>query len=678
MHYEPPLHIHVVFASGHPQGEAWARRLSRWLMGDRDVYAVPEANVPVFVWSGPDEAPPPDIEWKDAARTVLVLLVDDAMVASSEWREWAERQARSKRPSDLLLPCTVTPNFMHLGNAFKATQALRLDYMPEADREESLVLFTTNALARLLSDRRGPAESVKLFISHAKAEHGGVSGRAAALSLQQFIQSKPIGALFFDETSIRAGDDFEGSLDAGFDHAVVIVLLTDRFSSRYWCGWEVITAKTKCRPLLVVDALAEGEPTSLAYLGKTRTIRWDASTKEKLEDVKMHRKIVSSALLEVVRSEHDAAMIEAVRKYVLSGETVEIIGRAPELATIPERKTNGESFILLHPDPPLPQYEMELVRRHRPDVSLASVTQALAGCHAGGAPLKGKRVAISISDPPKDELYVLDGDVRDRLWAKLAAHLLVAGAELAYGGDLRAQGYTEKLLDLARAASDAGRELPSRVIHWYAGWPVAAKLDVATRAKIPPAFALHAEKRPKELDPALFAEPPPANDFVPEHHFAWTLSMRDMRRRMAEECHARILVGGQVRAVSPWPGLLEELETFIGKPIYLIGAFGGMARVLIDGLHGKDPAVLGQVFQDENGKRAPIREYFEARAGTPGFEGVAPIDWPGRLARLKKLGVAGLDNGLTEEENERLFVTRDLTEMIALVLGGLRTKLASA
>ncbi|WP_437935155.1 hypothetical protein [Sorangium sp. So ce341] len=675
MHYEPPLHVHIAFAAGHPHGREWSQRLARWLTGARDVYAVPEANIPVSVWSDPEDSPPPDIAWSEAASTALVLLADNAMIASQAWRGWALRQAGAKRATDLLLTCTVSPSFANLGEFYTARQAIRLDRVPEPDREDDLVLYATHAITRWFANRAGPPRAVQLFISHCKLPHGQVSGRDAALALKQFVDARPAGKSFFDEVGISAGDDFESDLAAGFENAVVIVLQTDRFSSRYWCGWEVITAKTQKRPLLVVNALADGEPSSLGYLGKLRTIRWDISTHEKLSNPAMHRTIVASAQLELLRSEHDAATIEAVRRHALKGETVEICCRSPELATLPDRRRDGSTFFLLHPDPPLPRYELALFERQRPDVRLASVTQALAGCHAGGAPLASKRIAISISDPPKSEAHILGTDARDRLWAKLSMHLLAAGAELAYGGDLRAQGYTEKLLDLARSAAEAGRPLPAGVVHWYVAWPVSAALDKDARAEIPPAFEMHEEPRPKELDPARFLGPPPQNDLVPEHHFAWTLSMRDTRHRMAKECHARILVGGQLRGVAPWPGLLEELETSIGKPIYLIGGFGGMARVLVEALHGEQPVALTQAFQDENGTRAPLREYYEAHAGKPGFEDVAPVDLPGRVARLPALGVRGLNNGLTDEENARLFVTRDLTEMIALVLKGLREKI---
>jgi hypothetical protein len=257
--------------------------------------------------------------------------------------------------------------------------------------------------------------------------------------------------------------------------------------------------------------------------------------------------------------------------------------------------------------------------------------------------------------------------------------LLAAGAQLAYGGDLRKGGYTEQLLDLVRGAADAGKKLAPGVVHWYAGWPISAALSDDDRAALPEAFELHPGHPSKELDKAMGA--PPANDFVPEHHFAWTLGMRDTRRLMANECHARVMVGGPMRGVSPWPGLLEELEGSLGKPVYLVGAFGGMTRVLIRALRGESPDELTQGFQDEDGKRTLLREYYMLQAGTKGYEDVPPIDLAERLGRLHKLGKQGwervLNNGLSDGENERLFATRDLTEMIALILKGLRAKLGS-
>ncbi|WP_233605057.1 hypothetical protein [Corallococcus sp. AB030] len=601
------------------------------------------------------------------------MLVDSAMVASEEWRNWCEVQASAKRKGDLLLICTVTPHFANLGAAYGATNAIRLDRIAEAEQSDSLRLLVTHTLARWFA-HRGRNGRVRLFISHAKAKRGTISGRDLALGLKQFIDQRPAGERFFDEVDITAGEDFEFVLKRAIRESVVVVLLTDIFSSRFWCGMEVTTAKELHRPVVVVDALEQGEPISLAYIGKNPTVRWETNSIDPGKDTLIHARIVATALLEQLRLAHDEARLSEIREVALkSVSRVKLTARPPELATLPDISRRGQT-LLLHTDPPLPRFELDLIRRQRPDLQLASAAQALSGCYAGSVPLVGYRIAISISDPPEDDRKItgLSKVVQERLWAQLATHLISAGAELAYGGDVRAGGYTEKLIDLATSSADAGRPLPRGIVHWYAGWPTAAKLSQETRAKLPRAFRLHEIAAP---DAAGATNPEwPPNDPDPEHRFAWTLCTRAMRLAMAKECHARVLVGGPLRSVSPWPGLLEEFETFVvlRKPVFLVGGFGGITRRIIDALEGGAPKELTQTFQDEGRERQALREHYETAVRAHHLRNIPLVDWSERILALQNIGIKGLGNGLTLEENKRLFVSRSVTEIIALILEGLR------
>ena len=76
-----------------------------------------------------------------------------------------------------------------------------------------------------------------------------------------------------------------------------------------------------------------------------------------------------------------------------------------------------------------------------------------------------------------------------------------------------------------------------------------------------------------------------------------------------------------------------------------------------------DAALTGQ---GEDPVRAGTYQAYRQRfaAEAPSFEEVA--------AFFEQRGVAGLKNGLSEEENRRLFVTRSPLEQVALVLRGLR------
>ncbi|RKH65215.1 toll/interleukin-1 receptor domain-containing protein [Corallococcus interemptor] len=667
-HYLPPLHLHIVSSKDFTEGAGYSLLLQQWFSGNERVFAVPEPNLPLYVWTDKEGVLPNDIPWAEARRTVLIVLVDDSLLAEPKWRAWVQRQANARRAQDLFLPVAFTENFKNGGPVLSQKNAVRLDLRPVEYRGEDLRLLVTHSLVRWFQTPPGdPAVPARLFISHAKAKMGTVSGRDIASRLKDFIDKNPAGTPFFDEVDIGGGEDFAETLAENVKRSVVIVLLTDAFSSRFWCGWEVAMSKELLRPVVVVNALEQGEVSSLSYMGKTPTIPWHTSVPGALEDTRMHRRIVATALVEQLRLAYDAQQLEAIRELAFPGQTDVIVAmRPPELATLPETRPGHAPFILLHSDPPLPRYELRLMARQRPEVMFASAAQALSGCYAGTQPLMGRRIAVSISDSPDRDTSGFSQNAQDRLWTRLATHLLAAGAELAYGGDPRVGGYMDQLFEFVRSITDAGQSLPVGIVHWYAGWPISANASTPMKAGLPSPIEPHWMPVPAEV--ANTADPSkPASDLTPEHRYAWTLGMSAMRREMAKDCHARILIGGQLRAVSPWPGLLEEFETFIGKPLYLMGAFGGTTQRLIDVLQGKPtPVEFTAAFQDEGSKRAPLREYYEQRKG--------PVDWDARVERIRKLGVAGLDNGLTQEENERLFVTRSLTEMISLVLKGLRNR----
>src|SRR5262245_14870872 len=128
--YLPPLHLHVVFSQRFGSGKAWAERIERWFGGDEGLFAVPEPNIPVFVWQSTSSGCPPEIPWQEAARTALIVLADATLVGDPAWRAWTERQRAAMRPNDCLLPCTSTKHFVNAGRAFRETNAIRLDRVP--------------------------------------------------------------------------------------------------------------------------------------------------------------------------------------------------------------------------------------------------------------------------------------------------------------------------------------------------------------------------------------------------------------------------------------------------------------------------------------------------------------------------------------------------------------------
>jgi hypothetical protein len=118
------------------------------------------------------------------------------------------------------------------------------------------------------------------------------------------------------------------------------------------------------------------------------------------------------------------------------------------------------------------------------------------------------------------------------------------------------------------------------------------------------------------------------------------------------------------------PGVLEEvvLSAQAGQPVFLIGTFGGAARLVIDLLQGKPREEATWDYQ----KRAPfaieMRTLYEQR-------GVEWLDYPEIIALLRQKGVEGINPLLSEGEHVELFETVDPSRIVAIILQGLNKSL---
>jgi hypothetical protein len=264
-------------------------------------------------------------------------------------------------------------------------------------------------------------------------------------------------------------------------------------------------------------------------------------------------------------------------------------------------------------------------------------------------------VGLSVSDSPNLPALGLGAE-----HLELARQLLAAGTSLAYGGDLRAGGFTERLADLLNSYPRDDRPGPERVRD-YLAWPLhggeMSEADLEKLAALTTVATVIREPRPPAPDPSLPAE---LRDRVEKSE-----SFTAMRVRMTGEIDARVVLGGRLTGFAGrLPGLAEEalLAAAAGKPLYLLGGFGGCARALVELVEGRVPAEL------RIGRR---------RADDPAYDRLLsalpePPD-DAVTAPLAGRGPGCLRNGLGDEENRRLFASSDIDEVIALVLRGLRT-----
>jgi SLOG-like protein len=296
----------------------------------------------------------------------------------------------------------------------------------------------------------------------------------------------------------------------------------------------------------------------------------------------------------------------------------------------------------------------------------------------GAMPLAGFRIGISISDSPDLERRGFSKAHLQHTLVELARYLLAAGATLAYGGDLRKAGYTEALVELVVAHHRAGGATYRR-IESYLAWPLHLGLGRDQEAEKLDEVHYRRLECPADLgiDPAR----PPEGDGV-ESRYARARAFTTMREAMNQDLDARLVLGGPIEGFQgKYPGIAEEafLAVRDGKPLFLLGAFGGCAGAVIEAVRGGVPEALTAPLQRRRAAYAELMDFWNERAAGRPFGGSepSPIDYERLAGSFRDQGIDGLRNGLTVEENERLFDTVFLTEMVRLVLQGLASLAAA-
>ena len=259
-------------------------------------------------------------------------------------------------------------------------------------------------------------------------------------------------------------------------------------------------------------------------------------------------------------------------------------------------------------------------------------------------PLSQKAVAIAISDSTDmAALGLAPEHLRDAM-AEIARHLLAMGARLVYGGDLRADGFTELLFELVaryRRDADLGDVRPA--VANYLAWPIvvskaAAELQGLAR-ELNGLAELHClDAQGGELELGTLEDMARTELTDAE----WAESLTSMRDVMTRASDARVVLGGRVHGYKGrMPGIAEEAIKALEaeQPLFLLGGFGGCARDLT--------AILG------------------LSAPPP----IAPT-WPGQ-DEFQRFDRTSLRNGLTAEENVVLARTVHVDEVVALLLRGL-------
>jgi SLOG cluster2/TIR domain len=688
--YLPLLVIHVVWHPECARGREIAEKIYTWFARDPDHPNARGLGIPVVFRSAMADGAktPPPINMDDAHHSIVVVLVDAKLViGKAAWSPyitalWTDAEKSPERHR--VFPVAFASSAFNL---MGESNFIRLHDRPPEAAAGYLLVRLTNEIARLITQRpalaiaeagetkAGSPPKIRLFLSHAKLD-----GEEVTLAIRNYIHANLALDTFFDAVDIAAGFRFEEEIDDGVDSAAFALIHTDAYASRVWCQHEVIRAKRHGRPAVVVHALEEGEPRSFPYIGNVPTIRWQPDRMES---------IIGLILREVLRSEYFTRHFENLKTLFDVPPEARALSRAPELLTALALRPDADKVpYFVYPDPPLAKQEIDLVLELAPNLRLTTPTllfanpkhpDELAGNRLGKV-LSKRTIGISISDSgnlavrgmgfpklPEEMSAPPSAHLRDAM-TEFARFLLAAGATLAYGGDLRQGGFTQVLLELVAAYRAMSGETTA-ALQSYLSWPIHLDLSEDQEAGWSGLVEFHKAPPPADLAVDPLVKPPPT---TPENLVAWARSLTVMRQQMDEKVDARILIGGQIGSfgaggLGRYPGLAEEALLAIRskKPVYLVGAFGGCAEAIIEAIRGNKPAALTDPVRLAGESQRTAADLYNSNWRSE------PVDYAALTAEFESAGIAGLRNGLTEEENERLFTTTRLPAMIALVLRGL-------
>jgi TIR domain-containing protein len=414
MSQQPPALIPQVYVLWHPDcphGERMATRILQWLRPGNGLG--PE----VFYRSLPDPAgtrlPPPLPDplqrstkgQKSVSNLqVVVMLVDEQMVADWSWRHWLGELAKSAGSTRVIMPVALDATAYNLPAAIRELNYLRPVEPPPAEStsEEarfevvvrSLLKQITEAMCRLILPRsetaapapassNAPLPKVNVFLSHAKLD-----GTVPARRLRDYIYSQTQLSAFFDENDIAFGDVFERviqrTLDSN-DTAALIAVRSAKYASRPWCRRELSlfrrprrentpsngqAARWRLFPTLVVEALEGRQQSSgIPEFGNSTVIRWIDN------DPGLEELIVTTVIRDAMLASFHASLGQSIPSH----DKQIVINWLPDptsLLTIDEVQS-GEERDVLHPGRGLSGLELDTLYEFFPRLTFKSFEEAL-------------------------------------------------------------------------------------------------------------------------------------------------------------------------------------------------------------------------------------------------------------------------------------------------------------
>lgn len=588
-------------------------------------------DFPIFCYTSNNDDVPSEINTM-AEKTLVFAFVGSSIAASDEWTEYLSNVENKDGVKVLYVALDKTAlnvSFITPVNAIRYS-----DYAGryrDIELNRRMFVEIAHEIYRWLFSSQDHKQ-LKLFISHAKNDKNGVE---LAKDLKAFIDSDTKMTNFFDVNDIQNGDDFNDTIIESIKESTLIIVHSNSYSSRFWCQKEVICAKENDRPIVEVNCIDGIEDRSFPLMCNYPSIRYNNALE-----------VLEFALMETVRFHYCDKLMCMYKNngYFTNAKTFNRVPDSFMLKDVAEPE-------IVYPEPELYSDESEKLT-DKPMYTPLSFSKSN---------ISGKRFGISISDSPEEDMARLGQDKSHLkcLAKSLAQKIIRNDALLMYGGDLRPSGFTQFLFEEAKIVRSHSPNEKKILIENYTSWPV----QQSESSELKQWTAEHRGVC-KFINCAL----PSDVDYTTDDYitgYIWGRCLTDMRKRMIDVSDVRICAGGKISDFKGgMPGILEEILLAVEqkKPVFLLGGFGGMSericRYLSTGILPEELTKEYQINKSSEYQKT-VNEY-EARNIVIDYSNVLSLD------------ISSLNNGLSDEQNKRLFVTPFLEEVITLISVGLR------
>ena len=377
----PLFALYVMWHPSYRKGREIADRFRRHF--GRDLYRAVREDRGVSVLERNEPVPGLPIDWDDAEFTAVVVLAESALIDDDEWVNYVRGIAQTAHERGIpasFFPVTMDRRGLELE---VVQQALRWDLWDVSDTDpvRRLTSDLTHEFCRMLRHRLDRLESpsggeaplerylekIQTFLSHSKHDS---SGESVARSIRDWMHTHSHLESFFDVHDIPPGLPFDDVLLHQIGAGAVVAVHTDSYSSREWCRREVIEAKRRLVPMIVVDCLRDVDPRGMAYLGNVPVVRMELGRTDRIAA------IMSCLLDEVFRTWLWRCRVGPYRP---DSPGVLFTARPPELIALACVPLGDEDLAptIVYPEPLLSADEERLFRDISPGVRVQTLADWL-------------------------------------------------------------------------------------------------------------------------------------------------------------------------------------------------------------------------------------------------------------------------------------------------------------